>query len=388
MEVIKYLNKKAVTLYCEGALEALTSEFGIKVTHNEEYDLYILNYSQIDSPKIHPIVTECRSLVVEFLQVGDLNIPEFSVVSRSFDRFLNLGENGNEDKIDITKMKAYEKLDGSLIGLFYYDGKWLYRTKSMIMPTEDMEIDAFGTKWKDKIEEALGSEYIEEIDIRMKNFFNNKTLILEFTSPYNRIVTQYQDTSITLLAIRDNNTGEYIRNHLILDKTATNCGWKIPNYFEFNSVDKCKEVVASLPDLQEGFVLYDEFGVPKCKLKNSLYLAIHRLRGECTPTPKRIMDLVFTNETDEYLTYFPEDKYLFEPYINAYEDCYVNYCELEGENRHIESQKDFTLVVKDTPVAPLLFQKRQNKDLKFKQMFDKLNNNAKYKMVEKYLNEY
>ena len=379
MEVIKYLNKKAVIIGHKGALESLTEELGIKVTYNEEYDLYVLNYSQIDSPKTHPIVVECRSLVLETLQVGDLNIPEFNVVSRSFDRFLNLGENGNEDKIDITKMKAYEKLDGSLIGLFYHNGEWLYRTKSMIMPSSEMDMNAFGNKWKDKIEEALNLDIFKYTGYAMRK---QCTFILELTSPFNRIVTRYSDTKVTLLAVRYKN-GEYTKGYMQLMPSCL--GWDIPKVFDFNSIADCKEAVEALPNLEEGFVLYDEHGVPRCKIKSSLYLAVHRIRGESTPTPKRIMDLVFTNETDEYLTYFKEDTYLFEPYISAHVAATWAFNETWEKVKGITNQKEFALTIKGNPVMHLMFRKKQNNSLTFRDCFSNLTTQAKYNLVESYL---
>mgnify|MGYP003565423402 CR=1 FL=1 len=40
----------------------IKNEFGIKV---KEYDdRIVLNYSQINSPKYHPIVKECRALIL------------------------------------------------------------------------------------------------------------------------------------------------------------------------------------------------------------------------------------------------------------------------------------------------------------------------------------
>ena len=74
MKTIEYIKKNGI--------ESLKSEFGINV---KEYDdLFVLNYDQIESPKTHPIVQECRSLILD---------KQFNVVSRSFDRFFNFGEN-------------------------------------------------------------------------------------------------------------------------------------------------------------------------------------------------------------------------------------------------------------------------------------------------------
>jgi len=63
-------------------LEDLKNELGIE--YNQSDDLVILNYSQIDSPKRHPIVMECRGLVLE--------IGTWRIIARSFNRFFNWSE--------------------------------------------------------------------------------------------------------------------------------------------------------------------------------------------------------------------------------------------------------------------------------------------------------
>lgn len=76
MQVIEFIK--------QNGLEALTEQFAISVKKID--DLLVLNYNQIDSPKTHPIVIECRSLILE--------AKTLKVVSRSFDRFFNIYENG------------------------------------------------------------------------------------------------------------------------------------------------------------------------------------------------------------------------------------------------------------------------------------------------------
>jgi len=68
----------------DGNLELLEEQLGIKATCHED-GRAILNYSQIDSPKQHPIVLECRGLVL------DMN-NNWELVARSFSRFFNRGE--------------------------------------------------------------------------------------------------------------------------------------------------------------------------------------------------------------------------------------------------------------------------------------------------------
>jgi hypothetical protein len=63
-------------------LEDLENELGIVITRYD--DRVVLNYSQIDSQKFHPICDECRGLI--------LSLPNYEILSRPFDRFYNLQE--------------------------------------------------------------------------------------------------------------------------------------------------------------------------------------------------------------------------------------------------------------------------------------------------------
>jgi hypothetical protein len=337
METIKYINQYG--------LAKLLTEYAIKVNENPEYGLYVLNYDQIDSPKNHPITNECRSLVV----TCDFGI--WKVISRSFDRFFNYGEIDG-DKHDITKMVAYEKVDGSIVSLFYWNGEWLYRTRSMIMPTS--QVNGWDKTWKELIEPVLLDKGFREY-----NHNTNLTYIFEVVGTENRVVTRYEESAAYLLAIRDNQTGNYSwmdKEDILLR------GWKLPMQYSFNTIDHCLQAAKDLRDLNEGYVLYDHFGVPKIKVKNPAYVAAHLLRGEGL-NPKRIMQLVFMNEVAEYLSIFPEDKVHFEPYTSA---AYT--LEQEINTKYwtanlIESQKDFALEVKDLCYSGVLFSARkQNKN--------------------------
>lgn len=216
MKVLSYLNALTEAgASCYTALGMLEEDYGIKMReyrfnhddiergHNNIL-LFTLNYDQIKSSKYKTdkIVRECRSLVLEVVQnegiYGEQEL--FKVVSRSFDRFFNIFEEDNNPKVE--GLFAVEKMDGSLVGLFHYNGEWLYRTKSMVMP--EISINGFETTWKEVIEESLGyPECCEGLDI-------NCTYIFEVTSPENRVVVRYQDRRATLLAVRNNKSGNYL----------------------------------------------------------------------------------------------------------------------------------------------------------------------------------
>jgi hypothetical protein len=369
MEVINYLNslcEQGASSYA--ALGILEETLGVKFSCNPDYPLLVcLNYDQISSKKFDPVVRECRSLVLGIREssVGE----EFYVVSRSFDRFFNLGEEQGKD-YDITQMHAYEKVDGSLVGLFYYNGEWLYRTRSMIMPSPELKVNGSKLSWKDLIESALKDFVPANQDI---------TYIFEVVSPENRVVTRYPDKAAYLLAKRYKD-GTYST----FQKTS---GVLVPQTFTFNTLEHCLEACRGLRDLQEGYVLYDYDGVPRVKVKNPAYVAAHHLRGEGMLSSKRIMDLIIMNETSEYLTIFPEDTERFTPYMEAYTrslfDCATTWQEVEN----IEDQKQFALLVKDHPYSGILFKKKQNPDKKVIDLFNEMSTNAKYRLIESYLEE-
>jgi T4 RnlA family RNA ligase len=331
MKVIDFLN--------EFGLEKLESEFSIKV--NKDYkDLIVLNYNQIESPKTHQITKECRSLVVKQDNNG-----AWIVVSRAFDRFFNYGEDNYHPNVkDLT---CYEKLDGSLVSVFFYEGEWLYRTKSVIMPKGS--INAFEDKWDLFIEEALDWG----APLKIENFDTDKTYIFEVTGKLNRVVTNYTETKAWLLSVRDNKTGEYYHVDQSLFPT--------PKSFKFSSTEECLEIVKHLPNLEEGYVAYNTDGVPVCKIKSPSYVAAHRIRGEGL-TPSRIMDLVVINEQDEYIAVFPEDTDKFTAYVAVWHDTLPNkITSVWNLFKGIEDQKEFALNIKDFNFSSLLFMAKRNK---------------------------
>lgn len=325
MKVLKYLETHS--------LQELCDEFSIKVSQNELYpELYVLNYNQIDSPKAHPIVVECRSLVLGSVDDGKT----FFVVSRAFDRFFNYSENGYSP--DISKLTCYEKLDGSLVSVFNYKGEWLYRTKSMIMPT--LQINGFDRTWKELIEDTLEwSEHKPPIGDEMY------TYIFEVVSMENRVVVRYEEDRAYLLAKRHNTTGE-----CIIPVGAR----YIPRKYTFSSTEECMASVKELPNLEEGYVAYNEFGVPVCKIKSPSYLVAHRIKGEGL-TPKRIRELVVINEQDEYLAVFPEDEKYFTNYIESWNGVKDKCIEVMSATANVINQKEFALLVKDYPYCGVLF---------------------------------
>ena len=395
LEVIKYLNNATAVFRemqaeldysdvpCSSlALDDLNDELGIKFSINELYpELVVLNYDQIKSPKHHPITIECRSLVLEIPSLGG----EWTVVSRSFDRFFNYGE--TETSYNATRLVAHEKMDGSLIGLFYFAKYgWLYRTRSMIMPTSS--IMGFELTWDVLIEDALGDKWFNQVEAYADEEYDNDrafTFIMEVTSPENRVVVRYGDRGITLLAVRENSTGIYVNGGIMEEvrRNTSDLGWGNPETWEFETMADCVNGAKDLRELKEGYVMYTRLGEPACKVKNPAYVAAHHLRGEGILTPKRVMDLIIMNELDEYLSIFPEDTAVVEPYRKAIDSMWASAEGLWASCQDITDQKQFALKVKDSPVCGLLFRKKGG--VGFNDAFNSLTSNGKYNLISAYV---
>lgn len=372
MKVLEFLNElKDTTAGLDESLEKLTEEFGIKVARNEYFpELFVLNYCQINSSKqkTHDIVRECRSLVVR----GDEVTNEFSVVSRAFDRFFNHGE--TDEEVDIVNCLAHEKLDGSLVTVFNYKRQWVYRTKSMIMPADDLKMPS-GRSWKDLIESLLIGPFEWE----------GCSYIFEVVSRDNRVVTRYDGDCAYLLAIRNNETGEYLKDNMVLPAyqvMSKISKVRMPHVHRFDSIEHCLESARELPNLEEGYVIYNKEGVPVAKMKSPAYVAAHRLRGESVLTPKRIIDMILTNEQDEYLAIFPEDTEAFEPLIEAYHNLRTSYGNKILELSKITDRKEFAMEAKNYSFGSLLF-RSFGETKPFDEVFECLTLNAKRSMIEK-----
>lgn len=342
MQVIEFIK--------QNGLEALTEQLAISVKKVD--DLLVLNYNQIDSPKTHPIVMECRSLILE--------ADTLKIVSRSFDRFFNYGEALNVmPEIDWNKAVAYEKVDGSLIKIYNHKGRWNISTKGTAYGETDCM--GYGVTFTELVYRALGVKDNEEFDnkMRMCIFKEEVTYIFEITSVENRVVKRYDGYKLHFLAARRNDTGEYVckdEKDWFLDPVSYVDFIYYPKRYTFETHEACIRTARELKDLDEGYVIYQD-GVPIAKIKSPAYVAVHHIRGEGL-NPKRIMQLVLTNEQEEYLQYFPDDRSVMAPYIDAFERLTFNIKTIYDCISDIQDQKTFAKRAGNFNFKSALFQAR------------------------------
>lgn len=369
MEVQKYLK--------ENGLQKLQDEFKIVVT--DYPDIVVLNYNQIESNRFHPIVDECRALILEK--------DTWNVVARSFSRFYNLSEGVQQKegvglerqriasfdeyattKIDFSSAIVEEKLDGSIISMYFYNGKWNVSTRKMGYAEGQTNLGrTFSEVFFDAIKNTQIMEIFQNNDY---NHFNAHlyTYTFEMVGPENRVVKNYPENKVYLIGIRDNVYGnEYTAENL--DKAAMMMEVSRPKYYKTNSLEELIELVKTLPTLDEGFVVKIENKDGshfRIKVKNPAYLAIAHLRGNGMISPKRILALIMSNDYEEYIVSFPEDKKYFDFVQEEYNKVSDRIFDIYEGARDIKDQKEFALTIIPKVVysfeSGVIFQMRKTKD--------------------------
>lgn len=289
MELLDKLKNREIDI------SSLNNDFGIKI--REYPDRYVLNYDQIDSAKFrfHPIVRVCRNLIIS---------KDFSkVLHRSFDRFFNYGEDPAAAEFDFSKAICEEKLDGSLIGLYYDGDKWCHCTRSLAYGEGNLNSDIKYKTFADLID--------NEVDLTPVYYNGNKkySYIFELMSSFDPHVTKPIDTNMYLLAVRNKETGEYVDKYV----EGTRIGWQYyPKEFSFQNYSEIKAMVDNMPISEEGFVC--RIGDWRIKVKSPAHIAAFVLRTGGL-TEEKIINLVHLHEETEYLSYYPEEKKFFTPWI-------------------------------------------------------------------------
>jgi T4 RnlA family RNA ligase len=366
------------------SLETLKAELGI------EYSLYdylvVLNYSQIDSPKSHPIVMECRGIILER--------NSWNIVSYPFRRFFNDSEVQEiTETFDFSKATALEKLDGSLISVFRYKDKWLMSTRGVI--ENSGPVGFFAISFRD---------LFYEVTKKYPNFWSNLspdfTYCFELTAPENRVVTVYPERDIHLLTMRRVETWQELF-YEDLSAQAVKLGVSLPLRTVFNGKEGLLELARKLATLQEGYVAvdytdYDVDGISfkRVKVKNPSYVAIHHLKDRAGRSLRSLVSLVYSNEQDEFLNYFKE----FKPYIDIVQEAYTKYIKevetevvslqkLFGKERTKENRKEFALSIAKSRNSSYLFMLYEGRVKSLSEFLQNMEKLKTRKCLERYLVE-
>lgn len=321
------------------SIEKLEEEFCIySRRHNKYENLVLFKYNMIDSPMDEIISQECRGLILD-------EDNDWKVVSMSFKKFFNYGES-LAAKIDWSTARIYEKLDGSLCVLYYYDGNWRVQTSGS--PDASGNVHYFGMTFEELFWETFeenGYSLPEEKDLCYS---------FELTSQYNRIVVEYKRPRLTLIGVRDKNTLE--------ERKIQSFGEDFKVVKTYNIKQELDEIISFLDDKpgkeMEGFVVCDQY-FNRIKIKSADYIRWHYFRDRLNY--KSIVDLIRQGEYEEVVEFYSEYKDIFDEVQEKYKKLLK---ELNFEYKHIkdiENQKEFALQALRTTLPSALFEVRKGR---------------------------
>lgn len=252
------------------------------VAHKDGYSVIDYVFAGADTFD-HPARIECRGLKFA---------PDGSILARPLHKFMNIGQTPETqpDKIDFTQPHVImDKLDGSMIHPAIVDGEVVFMTR---MGRTDVAR---------KAERHLGPRLERECR-QMANA--GITPIFEWTAPDNRIVVRYEESRLTLLAVRINVSGEYWVAEF-LPNVASQMGLQAAPTHP-SRYTSAVDFLAYARAIQgsEGFVVRFDSGL-WVKAKGEDYVLKHKAKDGITQE-KNILALVLSGGLDDVLPLLDE----------------------------------------------------------------------------------
>ena len=247
------------------------------------------------------MLRECRGLTFYDGSHGELS---WTVAARKFHKFFNAGEKYEVDmnKVDVTVPHTIlDKLDGSMITPFQPD--LLHR----------LGTDASKLEWHTKMGKTdtadMALPFIEKNQQYARYaahvMASNYTPIFEFCSRKNRIVIDHPKDRLILLAMRHNETGEYIPYEEM--RKAETHGIEVVQYHEgsVENMTKFVEETRTVEDV-EGYVVRFDSG-HMLKVKGDWYCTLHKAVSSLAQE-KDVWKMILTDNVDDIKGALPEDQ--------------------------------------------------------------------------------
>jgi RNA ligase len=290
---------------------------------------------------------ECRGLIFD---------NNGNVLSRRFHKFFNVNERDETqlDKIDLASPHVIlEKLDGSMITPLWLGDHLRWGTKAGVTDVAMLAEDYVSTRpqYEEFAEDCRDSYY---------------TPIFEFCSRRQRIVVDYPTDQLVLLAVRHNNTGEYVPYTEML-KHAAWYGIPVVKVYP-GTVESMKHLVSTVVGEQEGegwIVRFDDGHM--VKIKNELYVRLHKVK-ERIEFERHVVDIIINEEVDDLKPFMLEADL---KRINIYEEqfwkCVKSYCAFIDETYAEFATSDRKVLALssrewDSTLRALIFKKYDGKD--------------------------
>ena len=225
------------------ALESHRRKSLVRSEKHPELPLHVWNYTQRACALRHwnAVTRTCRGLVTG---------PDGGIVARSFPKFFNIEENRHKAT---ARFRLYEKVDGSLVILFNYLGRWLFCTQGSFRSDQAMQAQ--------KLLETLYPEMPASLD-------TTRAYSFEVIYPENRIVVDYGARRQLIYLATFNRTGDETNDAKLMKRF----GVQTPTEIHSSSIEAFQ---AEDRDNAEGAVVVYENG-QRAKVKLRTYVRLHK----------------------------------------------------------------------------------------------------------------
>lgn len=261
-------------------------EFLVKTGYlkkQEKGDLVLYNYSDkcVYEQKWDILTMRARGLVFDKKAQ--------KAVARPFPKFFNLNENKLTQLSNLPineKFEVFDKVDGSLGILFFYNDSWQIITRGNFVSEQAL-----------RAKEMLKNYDLSGLD---KEF----TFMVEIIYPENKIIVDYGDEEKLVLLGAINTFSHKEMNFDELKEISENSGLELVKKFDY-SIDDLLNLKTSMSKDIEGFVIRFENGL-RVKVKGDEYLKLARILSNISPLSFwKAMNFGRVNE--EYIAQIPEE---------------------------------------------------------------------------------
>lgn len=274
-----------------------------------DFDGYtLIKYNQLFSDFKEPMVREARGFIIK--KEGH----KYKLVCMPFTKFFCVGDpNAKNDLRKLYHRKEWyieEKIDGSLIKLFYDNGKWNVSTSGTIN-AKDAEVQ-FKMKDINNFKELF--DYASKDKINYDRLDKQYTYMFELVSLENKVIVPYEIEDVYYLGRRNNYTlreTPYFEDECIGVERCKRPKCRIVKVNK-NPKKVMKELQKEVNSFTkehehfEGYVISDRSLKTRVKMKSTQYMELFFQKGNGIFSPRKILLMILDQKDDDVLSSFPE----------------------------------------------------------------------------------
>ena len=278
--------------------------------------LYLFRYHQIRSTFSNEIVQEARGIILD-------SADNWKIVCYPFTKFFGLNEK-HAASIDWSSARVYEKLDGSMMSLYWYNEDWRVSSSGvadasgMVDSLFNMERGKKETEKQEKQEKKTYATLFWKVWRQLGYHTppdSTKCYVFELTSPENRIIVHHLKYNLELIFARSLVTLKEEDPEVV----GKEMGWNVvTRKHNFDSVEHVRNSVKDMnPRHSEGYVICDA-QYRRVKVKCPEYVRLAHVPGGQVGS-LAVIRVIQNNEGEEWVSIFPHAKEQYEHWKSLYD---------------------------------------------------------------------